>query len=613
MAGHKPKVLSQSDQAFFEKWGGKKWMNRKFFREGPQKRYKRALDAFTSELAELGLDPGNAEALQEMLAVVLDKDGTFGAWFREHNFPVDKPDEFSRLCHAAAGALVSEYLHKEELPEAKEGVLLDAELRDQISSLLHTAVEQGELSAKEGREAGEEWWQLDDRPDPIETAREALEELLATDVNVAHKADPDVPASERQREIAKAALVQLQVSQLRKMAEDEELAPLGDKETLAELIVRKYKADSEAIAELVLKYTVPDVERGWATRLMPLEEPADLPAARTTLQTLLGTYMRLDVATWLVFNSADETSNGVAFDGDIRYYSVRSQREGDRPEIASFQRGHPIRVRLRQGQRWAVIDGKSATDVKRLRKALRHALGLHAKVPLDPKVPALTGDLATFDAKTIRMLHIIERGIRDEHIDYQSFRQAEFSRLDAKPSGPAQVSVRAVRLQGQHVMADPAACRYMIGGQTLSSVEFRVRYKRDLNSNDAFFTNVRIGLAEDHAFVLTAYADDATLSRELHRELVDRLRLALDAEIKPEHLKDIAKVIANRSHEAEPPDEVDIWGPSAGDGDGAAAGGTSDGDGDGASADGLSDGDGTATAGAAAGDADGSGDGDESA
>jgi hypothetical protein len=562
MAKHRPKVLSQSDEAFFEKAGGLKWMRRKVFREGPQKRYKRALDAFAEQLAGLGLDPNNPQALTELLAVVLDKDGTMGAWFRDHNFPVDKPAEFARLCHAAAGALVSDYLHEAELPDPAAAVLLNANLTDNIGKLLHLAAEQGELSGQEGRKAGEAWWGMDARADNVEAARAELEELLASDVNVAHKADPDVPETERQREIAKAALMQLKITQLKKLAQEEELPELGNREALAELVVRKYDANTEAIAELVLKHSTPDVERGWATRLMPLREPVDLQKARTNLADLEGTYMRLEVATWLVFNKVDETSTGAAFEGDIRFYAVHPQREGDKPQIASLQRQHPVSVRLRQGAEWALIDGRSSTDVKRLRKALAHALGIKGESAFDPAVPALTGDLALFNAVTVRMLYMLDHGIRDEHLDYQTFRQAEFSRLDNPVKGPEQVAVQAVRLQGQHVMDDPAACRYILGGQTLGSVDIRVKWRPNLRQ-DAFFTNVRLGIARDHAYVLTAFADDATQAHALHRELVQRMQRALTAKVDPAKLTPVANQIAKRASEAAPPEEVDIWGPHA--------------------------------------------------
>ena len=423
-------------------------------------------------------------------------------------------------------------------------------------------MEQGELSAREGREAGEDRWTIDGHPEELaQDARGALEDLLVSDVNVAHDADPDVPESEREREIAKAALLQLKLTQLRRLAAEAELPELRDPEALADLIVRHLQADRQAIAELVLRYSTPDVERGWVTRLVPLRQSADLASARDSLRELQGKYLRLEVATWLVFTKVNESDDGVAFEGDVRYYSVRPQREGDRPEIAALQRSHPISVQLHQGQSWAVIDGRSATDVRRLRKALRYALGVHTDGGLSPRVPALEGEIATWDAATLRMLYVLEQGLRDAHLDYTSFRQAEFSRTGMPEADPQQPAVKAVRLQGQHVMADPAACRYITQGQAIASVDVRVRWREDLGRTEAFYSTVRIGMAADHAYVMTAFGESATESETLHRVIVERLRKALETDITAAALTGIVAQITQRAMEVGPPEVVDILGP----------------------------------------------------
>jgi len=562
MARRRPVVLSQPERAFFEQNGGKKWLRGKLFRDSQKARYERALDAFAEKLGELGIEPHDPETLQQLLKVVLARDGTMGAWFRNHNADVGDDETFARLCKVAAGAIIEEYLHTAEPREPDATLVLDAELKDQISALLELAVEQGELSAREGRDAGEDWWTIENLPDLVDDARGQLEDLLVSDVNVAHTASPDVPESEREREIAKAALLQLKITQLRRIARDADLPLLRDREALADLIVRKYGADRAEIAELVLRYSVPDVERGWVTRLVPLRASAELSSARRTLPDLPGKYLRLEVASWLVFHKAEESHDGASFEGEIMYYAVRPQREGERLDIAALQRTHPIAVKLKAGQAWVAIDGRSAMDVRRLRKALRYALGVHLASSLDSNVPSLEGELGSWDRVTLRMLYILEHGLRDAHLDYSSFRQAEFSQTGTTVADPQQPSVRAVRLQGQHVMADPAACRNITSGQTLHSVDVRVRWQRDLRQTESFYTTIRIGLAADNAYVMTAFGESPSKSRDLHRVLVERLRRALERDFTAESLAGIVRDISKRAVETGPPEVVDILGPA---------------------------------------------------
>jgi hypothetical protein len=560
----KPVVLSVPDREFFKKRGGEKWMGGQLFRAGPKKRFHTALETFADRLAELGLEPHDPQTLRELLAVVLSKDGTFSAWFRDHNSDVSDVDVFVRLCDVAAGAIVEDYVHKASPKAPKASLLIDEELQGKIATLIEIAVEQGEISAAAGRKAGEGWWQAGHDVDLIEAARAQLEALLSSETHVLHDAGDglEIPQAERDREVAKSALMQLQIKAMRELAQDAELAPLRDPEALAELIVRKYNADGPTIAELVLRYSKPDVERGYATRLVPLSETIDLDVARAAVSDLQGRYLRVGVAAWVIFKQTRGADGRLSVSADMRYYAVRPQREGDDHEIAAVKRTHPIDLHVRHGSAWAEVEGRSTTDMRRLRGVLRSATGIRPALALNPGVPAREGEVAGWDAHTVRMLHLLEVGLRDAHIDYENFSHAHFSSAGIQDADPQRPSIIGIQLQGQHVLADPTACRLVTQGQTLAAVDVRVRWREDLQGT-AFYTTVRIGLAADHAFVLTAYADDNKRARRLHLELVRRMRRELGQAL-PDTTTLTAMItkITARAIEVGPPEVVDILGPT---------------------------------------------------
>lgn len=567
-------VLSDADFTWFKALDGPKWMRKRQYRTRQRPSYYAALDRHVDMLAGFGFDnPLDGETLRQLLAVVVSKDRTFGPFFRDQGAQdLEAEDGWKRLWSVCAGRVVEKYLEQREEPAPEgPGFFLPDALVSSISQLIELSVSAGELSAEEGKTAGEDFLVPPGNPELVEDARAALEELLATDINFAAAAEGDagreIAEAERELEISKSALLRLRMRELRSIAEAEELPLLREKEALAAAIVRKYKASRSEIAELVLDKLGDNPETGHSTHLLPLAEDPDLETVRVRLDQLKGHYLRLEVAHWLVFTSTASDGGKARFEGELRYYDVAAQREGGAAEIAARQRRAAVEVRLQKGIQWAEVDGRNLTEIRRMRSAFGRALDVQTQPAIPVILPSLEGDAATLDRHTLLVLRILETGLRDEFIDYASFTAAEFAKpkVEGSEADPMRPTVRQVKLSGQHILSSTDACRLIANeGQRMATVEFKARFRQDLKG-PTHLSSVKLSLAPDQATVMTSYGGDSKMSRRLHDEIVKRLRVALDRGVEePAELDGIVKQIVDRARETGEVETVDILAPADG-------------------------------------------------
>jgi hypothetical protein len=566
------KVLSEADEQWLEAMGGKKWQRKTRPHLAAQKRHFTLLDSSVDAFARLGVaDPLNCELLRNLLALALSKDGTFGAEFRDRKADALKADgAWERLWSVCAGKIVENYLRQRKGPvEVKPTLLFDTDVQKAVGELLQLAVQQGELSQQQGREAGEDFIHPAHEHDMVAQARAGLEETLAEEENVAHPvSDGEIPEGERETEIVKSALLKLKISELRRIAAKEQLPVLSDAEAISTLIARKYNANRAEIAELILEHKKDDVEVGYATHLLPLRAAPDLSFAAQRLGELRGRYLRLEVAHWLVFGessgiTSSTTTNTVEFSGELRYYAVAPQREGEISEITAKQRNVAITVRLGQNVPWVEVDGRNLTEIRRIRPALHKGLGVPTTEAITLNVPSLQGEAAQWDRATLLMLHILESGLRDEHIEYANFTSAHFSapNQNEEEADPLRPAIKQVTLSGTHVLSSPDACRLIAAGQEMLRIEFRARY-RPIAGQEGYHASVRISVESEHASVQTSYGEDRVMSKALHKELVRRLRRAIDNGVSnARELEHIIEQIAQRAGQAGDAETADILGP----------------------------------------------------
>jgi hypothetical protein len=540
-------------------------MRKRVFKEGPKIRYERTLNRFVDALIELGArDPLKPEALRDFLSLAMSIDGTFPCWFKDHGVKVSDPDIFSRLCCCAAGAVVEGYLRHKEHPDTVPTLVLADDVASHMDRLIHLAIEQGKLNEEDGRQAREDIYHNNNAPNLVDVTRTSLEDALTDELVIARDIEgAEIPRDEREREISKAALLRLRIRRLRKLAEDEGIPLVRDAEAIATLVTRKYKASRSDIAKLVLNYEVPNPERGYTTRLMPLNMAPDIDGARVSFDRLKGKAIRLGVAQWLIITEHRCDSTSVSISGEVVTYGIKPQRDYDDFEITAAERRNPVSLRLKRGILWAEVDGPSLFDMRLLREVLRLSTDALPAAKIDLKLPTLTGQAGLWDSVTVRMLHLLEHGLRDTHLDYQSLTQAQFASPRTYEAEPERPAVKSVRLQGQHVLASSEACGHVSKGRTLTAVDMFIRWQPDLRG-DGVFTPVRIGLAADHATVLTGFGrNELGIIKPLHTELVTRIRRQLDRGISEASAMDsfVAK-IEDRASAGGDPDSVDIFGPS---------------------------------------------------
>jgi hypothetical protein len=196
-----------------------------------------------------------------------------------------------------------------------------------------------------------------------------------------------------------------------------------------------------------------------------------------------------------------------------------------------------------------------------MRTVLARGAGVRTIDTIDLGV-TLTGGAAAWDRGTAWMLRFLRSGLEDHHLRIQNFKVASFEnpRTAATPEeGHTQIS--KVRLEGQHVGAHRDACQRIIDGQRLREVELLLRFD---NLGDLHHLTVRIEVATDHATITTgAGQTPEAVVRNVHTQLVSKVRRALDEELGADSLGGLPGQIAERAQEASPPDEADLFAPDA--------------------------------------------------
>lgn len=143
-----------------------------------------------------------------------------------------------------------------------------------------------------------------------DSLRQALEDEVVPAVETKQGG---LDAVEVEHEVIKKALVGLKVSTLRRLAEEQRLQASGTSEDLATRLGRAYEWDAEAVARLVLaNEEEPPADRGHVTRVFPLSDAPSVDHIQSRLSYVLGRYIRIGVARWFVFESAEVGDDGPA-------------------------------------------------------------------------------------------------------------------------------------------------------------------------------------------------------------------------------------------------------------------------------------------------------------
>lgn len=443
----------------------------------------------------------------------------------------------------------------------------DAQLRE----ILLRAGEVGRTAEAASLKAGHEVRRLPAKPptDP-ERALEQLKEALEDEVVLARTAQGAAVIEEREehREIAKRALVHIKLPVLRQIAENMGLPASGTLDEVADRIVRAYKMDERAIAELVVTYEAePPPERRFTTRIFHLsDEPPDVGALAARIELFTNRYIRTGIARWFVIEK-------VALDplltmrGTFRFYRADAEEEEEQYRLRADRDSATASLTLQPTRKMTEVEAKAEGESRAIMAAFERASNLRWRdsLPLAATLPE--GPLFAWDPRSAFLVDLLNTRFGRNDVEIFNLNVAGFqtrrerASADTESTRPA---VRAVRFQGQHLLDSRTACELIIGGQGLVELGMLVRFRPSADENHLLPLTLR--LERDHALVATGFgANPPQAARMLHRVVLGGVERAFGAGFLDEsRLRLVASQIAQRAATDEPVTRATMFGPPTG-------------------------------------------------
>jgi hypothetical protein len=592
-----PTVITKEERRLVEGHHLRNWMKGKDYK-AKESLYFSILQTMEAMIATSDgeCDP---RVLAELLALTIGGDATFRGWVEKRNrnsTRLQTPDGWRELYNAAAALVVEHHLKHQQAPDQPGTDDLDSpsaitrsELTDRVKGLIALATTgaseaQALLAGQPGVVSYTPPAAL--TPELTDGLQERLTAALEKELVIVTPLGEDlgIPEQERDREVAKRALIRLKTSALRDVAREAGVPETGSLEHVAERIAAKHQDDEAQIAELVLRHEEEIPERGHVSRLVKLHEPPNLQHAATLLRPLLQNYVRIGVARWFVFTDVTHTPEQLRIAGTYRYFHVTPKVEYEQYSIAAKPQEADVQILLRRNVGWIEIQSRVAADTRALSIALQHTAGIRPRETLPIELTIPDGDMYTFARRTVFMLALLSVELSDQHIRTLNMKLAHFEqRGNEETPNPRKPTVRSVRIGGQHLLSSRQACELITAGQALLS--FNAIIAATLQPGERVACPIRVDLADDHASVFTGFTSTTgeQETRRVHDELVARIRKALEREDVPVPTLALVPQIIDRAKGedpdvadiAPPPDEpttVTAEGGSAGDGRAATGG-----------------------------------------
>jgi hypothetical protein len=563
-------LLDATEEAELDPWGGKTWLSTaSSWRRKTRDRLLEAIDRLVEFQEDVGApNPLEPLVLSQLMTVVLRHDKAFIGQFEKRK-PAN-PD-WERLCFLMARALVQRWSADRDLSTddilATSAWTVSPDYLDALGALLELAKDEGakaNLDVAEDMPSNEWASELPDDPEFIASTEAAIRAVLEQHEDLAHEsADGEIPLAAQEREIEKAALLDLRYRDLKAVAEAHGVPVFKSKDRLAEAIVNHTDLTREQIAELVLQhYPADPFDRGMTTHLVPLNDPPDIGDATGKLERLAGRYARLRVARWFVFqNAAHPTPQQLVIKGQLRGYRTKAVLDTDDYKVNATPQRTEVRARLREGTEWAEVDARHVADVRDMRVVLNRGAEVQTSASIVPELEPMEGVLAAWDSKSVWFLDFLSRALEDDNTEIFNFEMAHFERVGGPGDDPGKPQIDKVELRGQHIGSHRDSCSLITAGRRLMEVVVKLRFRA--NAQQDFLIPVQISLFPDRATIATAAARDvpSTAIGELHRDLVRKVRLALEREVKFDEIDGLAQKIVGRAEQASPAEEADLFAP----------------------------------------------------
>jgi hypothetical protein len=448
---------------------------------------------------------------------------------------------------------------------ARRDIKTAEEVSSQLRKLADELGRRGEEAEQTARDAGRTIRIIPNKPDPGGRWVDEVRRVLEDEIVVAPHAfgDEEIEPLERDREIAKKALAGLKLEQLKRIAEDAFVDPRGREEQVIDRIVAAYKINLGEIARLVLENEEVRPDRGIYDRLFPtMGRQQAVGDAFSTLEGLVGRYVRTGIARWIVFDEVDPRPTGLRVRATFRSYSADAVIEDDLFEINAVPHTAFVSIQLRNDTDFIRVRSKGVTEARQAVIALSKTLGFDRApgLPLYTYVPE--GRVMTWDPRSALMVELLSTYLDRDGLEILNLTAAQFQSTEPGRDSILRPEVRAVRLDGAHLLSSKPACELLVEGRALTGISLLVRFNPTGQEDRVF--SIRVNLQRDYITVFTGLDNRATQAAEdLQRTLVDRVERLFENGISdPARLNRLAEDIYERARHEDPVEKADILAPA---------------------------------------------------
>jgi len=443
---------------------------------------------------------------------------------------------------------------------------LDAELR----AIVNDAAEYGERAEQAARDAGKTIRRFEDKPGDVDETVAQLRHALEDEIQIAQPIEGDaiIDVGEQDREIAKRALVHIKLSTLRQIAKGLDIPHSGNLDAVTDRIARKLKADRAEIARLVLQYeTEPPPERRFTSRVFQLwESPGDLDALASRIDYVLNRYIRIGIARWFVLENVQRSASSLVLSGIFRFFKADADQSDDDLTLRAEEGSASAQLRVRGNEPIAEVQAKGERESKAIMAAFEGTSECRRREALKIGTESMRGHLAGWDAWSVFLVDLLGARFRSPNIEILNLTHAGFRTDDGGSEEANRPTIKAVRLEGRHLLDSRAACELLTRGQSLAELGMTVRYR--LAPSQDVSLPLTVKLSKDHATILTGFGiTEPSNALKCHAEVVagvsSSLRHGLADEVS---LSNLAREIANRASSDEAPSKATIFAPPDDDG-----------------------------------------------
>jgi hypothetical protein len=308
----------------------------------------------------------------------------------------------------------------------------------------------------------------------------SLRGIASRDVQVVAPFDEKagIDEVERDREIAKAALARLKVSQLERLAADLGVSIGRSRLELLDRLTEFLGADEQEIAELVVRYSDRQgPTRRHATRLVPTVETLSITEWQQRLADFVGQYLRTDVAEWFVFGSERATARDLTVEGSLLRYEVESASllldSSGKYGFRTAERADDVVLRVRDSQPILRIQARAYHESRAAVRALLFAAQLSRSDQLLHQPNYDRVGFATIAQQTAWFLAVVRTCVDDPEVRLRTVTSVTFQRdRSGVPRGGNTARIDSSRFKGEHVLDTPEIASYIEQGQVIEAVSF---------------------------------------------------------------------------------------------------------------------------------------------